>query len=88
MIDPELEKYLVTINNTAKQLKVSPMRALLNGVMSGVGYVIGFALTIILIGYALNVIGIIPAFKGQVDEWKGLLQRTQEKVVVPVQNTR
>lgn len=52
-------------------------KGLWNGILTGIGSVIGVALAILIIGFILNVIGVIPSFKNEVDSWKGILQETQ-----------
>lgn len=48
------------------------------GLLTGLGSVLGAGLAIILIGWFLNVIGVIPALKGSADEWKQVLQQVQD----------
>lgn len=54
------------------------------GILTGFGYVIGAGLAIIIIGWILNAVGVIPAFTRQADEWKNIFQRTQNQTFVPV----
>lgn len=81
MLDPELKHYLETLNgNIVKVGQGLPWwRSLLNGVMSGLGSVIGVALALVLFGWFLNIAGIIPAFRREADNWKQLLQQTQQQ---------
>lgn len=43
---------------------------LLKGLVTGFGSVLGAGIAIILIGWFLNVIGVIPAFQRQAEEWR------------------
>jgi hypothetical protein len=59
-------------------------KALFRGILTGFGSVVGAALAIILIGWVLNFIGIIPAFRTQVDELRDSLKQTQAaRQIVP-----
>lgn len=58
------------------------------GLLYGLGTVIGAALAIILIGWFLNVIGVIPALKKTSDDWRSAIQQVQEtKTVIPNDTT-
>ena len=73
MIDPELRERLDTINNTLASLvraTGSYSGSFFHGILRGAGSLIGVALIIILIGWILNIVGIIPAFQEQVEELK------------------
>ena len=81
MLDPELKQYLETLNgNTAQIARGLPWwRSLLNGAMSGLGSVVGVAVAVVLVGWFLNIIGIIPAFQREAESWRQLLQQTQQQ---------
>lgn len=48
------------------------------GLLYGLGSVIGAGLALILIGWFLNVIGVIPALKNSSEEWRAVIQQTQD----------
>jgi tetrahydromethanopterin S-methyltransferase subunit F len=48
------------------------------GILQGFGSIIGAALAILLIGWFLNVIGVIPAFKQQATVWREAVLRVQK----------
>lgn len=48
------------------------------GLLSGLGSVLGAGLAIILIGWFLNVIGVIPALSDSAKEWREAFQATQQ----------
>lgn len=60
-----------------KVVKLSPWRSFFNGIMSGIGSIIGVALALALVGWLLNLAGVIPAFQRQVDDWRQILNQTQ-----------
>lgn len=79
MNENEFYKKLEEINKHVEQVKihVKPKlwRSFLDGVFRGAGSIVGVVLALFLIGWVLNIIGVIPAFREQVDEWKGLIDR-------------
>lgn len=81
MTEQDLQSLLEEINsNTAKAARGLPWwKVLLNGVFGGFGYVVGFVMAIAILGFALNVIGVIPAFRREVEDWQKLLQQTQQQ---------
>jgi hypothetical protein len=59
------------------------------GLLTGLGSVVGAGLAIILIGWFLNVIGVIPALKNSAEQWRNALQQTQDtKSFVPTENAQ
>ncbi len=78
MIDPELKKHLEVIEKELAELRSSStglLSTLLRGAVYGAGYVVGAVLVIIIIGWILNIVGIIPAFTTQVQEFRAALER-------------
>jgi uncharacterized membrane protein len=78
MIDPELKQHLETIEKELRDLRKDSTglgATLLRGLIYGAGYIIGAVLIIVLIGWILNIIGIIPAFTTQVTEFRDALNR-------------
>ena len=55
--------------------------ALWRGILTGFGYIIGAFIAILIIGWVLNVIGIIPSFKQQVNSLKDTLQQAQQRQI-------
>lgn len=51
-------------------------KSLFRGILSGFGSVVGAALAILVIGWVLNFVGIIPAFRTQINELKDALKQT------------
>ncbi|MFA5132105.1 MAG: hypothetical protein WC444_02125 [Candidatus Paceibacterota bacterium] len=78
MIEPELqahlesiEKEIIAFRNESNGLASTFTR----GVVHGAGYVIGVVLIIIVIGWILNIVGVIPALNTQVSEFRAALDR-------------
>jgi hypothetical protein len=77
MIDPELKSHLERIEAELVHMRketVSLKASLMRGLISGMGYVLGVVIFLLLIGWVLNIVGVIPAFNNQVQEFRGLLQ--------------
>ncbi len=61
--------------------------AFLKGLLYGFGSVLGAGLAIILIGWFLNAIGIIPAFQKQAEQWRQVFIGVQQsKSILPSNN--
>lgn len=78
MIDPELKTHLENIEKEIIDLRKSSTgfsSTLIRGMVYGAGYVAGAVLVVIIVGWILNIIGIIPAFNDQVSEFRAALQR-------------
>lgn len=58
--------------------------AFFRGVLGGFGSVIGAFLALLIIGWVLNIIGIIPALKTKVDQLQGTLQNAQQSTLPQV----
>ncbi len=59
------------------------------GILSGFGYVLGAGIAIILIGWFLNVIGVIPALNNTAEEWREAFRSTSEatQTILPTDTT-
>lgn len=51
------------------------------GVLTGFGYLLGALIAVLIVGWVLNVIGIIPAFSDQVDSLREALDAARTKQV-------
>lgn len=62
--------------------------ALGKGLLYGFGSVLGAGIAIILIGWFLNVIGVIAPLKNYADQWRAAFQQTQNdaKGILPADN--
>lgn len=81
MMDQELKKQLDTINENivALQVKGGWWKSFLTGMMSGIGSIIGVVIALTLIGWLLNIAGVIPAFRKEADQWKQLIEEAQQQ---------
>lgn len=76
MIDPELKSHLEKIEGELTHMRKTAggtWRTLWRGVIYGAGYVVGAVLIIVIAGWILNVIGIIPVFSRQAVEFQTAL---------------
>jgi hypothetical protein len=91
MTDREVEAYLDKIATNVEILQkrgAKKYTSLFNGVLSGFGSVIGAALAIAIIGWLLNIVGIIPAFRNEAAKWEKILQTGQSVKVPASQSTK
>ncbi len=78
MIDPELKTHLENIEKEIIILRKSMTAfslVFMRGTVNGAGYIVGAALVLTLIGWVLNIIGIIPAFTQGVTEFRASVDR-------------
>ncbi len=66
----EIKRHLARIDKALN----SSWRSFLRGTFQGLGSIIGATIVILLIGWILNVIGVIPEFKEYVEEFKTMVQ--------------
>ena len=81
MLDQLKDKRLEDLNKSLEGINRkmgSYWSAFGRGVLTGFGYVLGAGLAVILIGWFLNVIGVIPALKTTADDWRNAFQQTQQ----------
>ena len=68
---------LVTNLHNLNQTYRSPWVNFGKGLLAGLGSVVGAGLAIILIGWFLNVIGVIPAFQRTATDWRDAFLQVQ-----------
>ena len=75
MIDPELKEHLRAIEGQLNLLakKERHWVQFVGGIYYGLGYVTGAVILIVVIGWVLNIIGVIPAFNNLVADFKHAL---------------
>lgn len=66
----EIKRHLARIDKALN----SSWRSFVRGTFQGLGSIVGATIIIVLIGWILNVIGVIPEFKEYVEEFKVMLQ--------------
>jgi uncharacterized oligopeptide transporter (OPT) family protein len=77
MIDPELKEHLEKIEVELVQMRkrtVGIPHALSRGAVYGAGYILGTVLIIVMVGWILNIVGVIPAFSREVGEFRTALE--------------
>lgn len=83
MIDPELKEHLETIESELVLLRKGTggtYYSLWRGIVYGAGYVVGTILIIIIVGWVLNIVGVIPAFSREVGEFRTVLENISKPV--------
>jgi hypothetical protein len=82
MIDPELKEHLVKIEDELSHMRriTSMPRALLHGTIYGAGYVLGTVLIIVIIGWILNIAGVIPALSRGIGEFRSVLENINRPI--------
>ena len=83
MFDPELKTELEKVNRSLVGIfhkTESLWRAFVRGVLHGMGSIIGVVLAVLMIGWILNSLGIIPGFKKQALEFQIMWHDTLEQV--------
>ena len=82
MIDPELKGYLAGLNASLTDIKnkKSPgiWRAFFNGMFGALGYLVGLAIVIIILGWFLNKIGVLPQLQKQVSQFQTFMGSAQK----------
>lgn len=91
MLDQLKDKRLDDLNRNLEGInrKMGSYRSAFGkGVLYGLGSIIGAGMAIILIGWFLNVIGVIPALKTTADQWRSAIQQVQDnKAILPSDNS-
>jgi hypothetical protein len=81
MIEPELQHYLSGINQHLVEIKKNQKqgiwRSFFNGVFSAFGYIVGLFVFIFVLGFILNKLGILPAWKEQIKTFQTLIDKAQ-----------
>jgi hypothetical protein len=81
----ELNKNLAEINSKMGNWWMS----LGKGFLVGLGSVLGAGIAVILIGWFLNVIGVIPALSDTAEKWREAFQQTQStQQILPPENSQ
>jgi hypothetical protein len=82
MIDPELEKTLKEINNNLIQIKKKTKNgiwhAFFHGMFSALGYVVGLAVVVVVLGWFLQKSGLLDSFKKQAANFQSLIDQAKK----------
>ena len=86
MLDPELKNYLSGINQHLVDLKNKKnpgiWRAFFNGIFAAVGYVVGIAVVVIILGWVLNKTGLLTAFKQELKDFQVFVEQAKKVISV------
>jgi hypothetical protein len=78
MIEPELQNYLSGINQSLTEIKNKKhpgvWRSFFNGVFSALGYFVGLALVITIVGFIAQKTGLLKNFQTQAKEFQEILR--------------
>lgn len=90
MIDPELQHYLSGINQNLTEIKTKKgpgiWRSFFNGVFGALGYLVGVALVVIILGWFMQKTGLLKPFQDQVNNFTDLVD-TARKLIPSTQNS-
>jgi len=84
MDENQLSRQIAEINHNVTKINQrigGGGMALWRGALSGFGYIVGAFIAVLIIGWVLNAIGVIPAFKQQVESLKTTLQQAQTRQI-------
>lgn len=90
MIEPELQHYLSGINQTLTEIKSKKTagiwRSFFNGIFSAIGYFVGLAIVIVLLGWFVNKTGLFASFKQQVDDFQDFMNQAKRAMTTGESN--
>ena len=75
----KLEEIETTLKDIHKILKPSRWELFVQGLWRAVGYLVGLVATIAIVGWFLNIIGLIPFFKEFAENMKDILEIARTK---------
>jgi len=84
MSEQDLGKNVAELNENVARIDRrlgGSFMALWRGILAGFGYIIGASIAILIIGWVLNAVGVIPSLKTQVDSLKQIVQEAQQRQV-------
>lgn len=81
MIEPELQNYLSGINQNLTEIKNKKdpgiWRSFFNGIFSALGYFVGLALVITIVGFIAQKTGLLKNFQAQVKDFQETLREAK-----------
>jgi hypothetical protein len=91
MLDPDLKVELDLLNQNLTEIKKKTgsggiWRAFFNGMFSALGYVIGLAIVVVILGWVLQKTGQLPAFEAQIKNFTDLVD-SAKKLIPSDQNS-
>jgi hypothetical protein len=84
MIDPDLKTQLDIVNANLIAIKNKKSggvwRSFFNGIFSALGYVVGLAIIIVILGWVLQKTGQLPAFEAQLQNFSDLINSAKNLI--------
>ncbi len=84
MIEQDLKAYLVEINQHLAEIRAKKnpgiWRAFFNGMFSGLGYVVGLVLVVVVLGWVLNKTGMLKPFQDQMSNFTSLIDSARKLI--------
>ncbi len=74
----KLDEIHKSIVETQQVLKQGWWKSFFHGTLSGFGSVVGAVLALAILGWMLNAIGVVPAFRDQMKRFDGLLKQAEQ----------
>ncbi len=78
-MDPQVQQEAQKVEHLLDEIKENtehrPTKSLLNGMLYGVGIVLGTIVGVVLIGWLLSILGVIPGFDVLADRFNEILQK-------------
>ena len=82
MIDPELKIQLDTINENLKEIEKKSgtglWKSFFSGIVNALGYVVGLAIVVVIVGWILQKTGLLPSFENQVKNFTDLVNGAKQ----------
>ena len=80
MLDPDFKKEIDQINKNLVDIRKNGgvWKSFFRGILSGFGSIVGVAIALLALGWILNIIGVIPAFKNQVNQFRQTIEQIQK----------
>ena len=83
-MNDEIQRQVEEINENVEIIRIKTggnWTAFFRGVLAGFGSVVGAFIAILIIGWVLNIVGIIPAFRQQANNWRDTFLQASGKQV-------
>ena len=81
-MDPDLQKQFDAINANLVDIKTKKgqgiWQAFFNGMFGALGYVVGVAMIVLILGWYLNKTGTLPEFQKQIQNFQSFMTQAQK----------
>jgi len=80
MLDPDIKREIDQINKNLVDIRKNGgvWKSFFRGVLSGFGSILGVAIALAALTWILNIVGVIPALKNQVNQFQQTLEQIQQ----------